>query len=217
VEGNAKLQGGASVATIGGSGAAGLAAEAVGAAMALLFNAASFLVPAACLLRIRTGAVAPAPARPAATVRTEIGLGYTANLALVVVFLVRVVGLLLATGGIGGMVGAPGHGTAEQVAGTARALVLNTSTGGLFGLLILLTGTGPRAAFYVVGSAVSGASLPARGSLLNPPAGPDHSGNAGAIHVFGTIPPGALPAGGLRHPKRAVGHHRRLRPLRRSC
>ena len=68
VEGNAKLQGSASVAAIGGRGAAGLAAEAVGAA-ALLFNAASFLVSAACLLRIRAGAAPPSArtsrARPA--------------------------------------------------------------------------------------------------------------------------------------------------------
>ena len=53
VEGNAKLQGGAQVASIGGRGLAGLAAEAIGAAPALLFNSASFLVSAACLLRIR--------------------------------------------------------------------------------------------------------------------------------------------------------------------
>ena len=56
VEGNAKLQGSASVATIAGRSAAGLAAQAVGAATALLFNGVSFLVSAACLLGIRTGA-----------------------------------------------------------------------------------------------------------------------------------------------------------------
>jgi len=74
VEGNAKLQGSAAVATIGGRAAAGLAAEAVGAALALLFNAASFLVSAACLLRLRAGPVPP-PARRATTVRTEIWQG----------------------------------------------------------------------------------------------------------------------------------------------
>ncbi|MGD0241753.1 MAG: MFS transporter [Streptosporangiaceae bacterium] len=50
IEGNAKLQGSATVASIGGRGAAGLAAQAVGNATALLFNAASFGVSAACLL-----------------------------------------------------------------------------------------------------------------------------------------------------------------------
>lgn len=58
IEGNAKLQGSASAAGIGGRGAAGLAAQAVGAAAALLFNAASFVVSAACLLSIRAE---PAP------------------------------------------------------------------------------------------------------------------------------------------------------------
>ena len=53
MEGNAKLQGSASAAAIGGRAAAGLAAQAVGAAAALLFNAASFVVSAACLLFIR--------------------------------------------------------------------------------------------------------------------------------------------------------------------
>lgn len=45
VAGNARLQGGASVAVIGGRAAAGLAAQALGAATALLFNAACFGVP----------------------------------------------------------------------------------------------------------------------------------------------------------------------------
>ena len=42
IEGNAKLQGSASAAGIGGRGVAGLAAQAIGAATALLFNTASF-------------------------------------------------------------------------------------------------------------------------------------------------------------------------------
>lgn len=52
MEGNAKLQGSASAALIGGRGAAGALAQAVGAAPAILLNAVSFLVSAACLLRI---------------------------------------------------------------------------------------------------------------------------------------------------------------------
>ena len=77
VDGNAKLQGGASVATIAGRGAAGLAAEAVGAATALLVNAASFLASAACLLAIHPAASAPAAissptaAEPRPTTRTR--------------------------------------------------------------------------------------------------------------------------------------------------
>jgi hypothetical protein len=53
LEGNAKLQGSAQVASLSGRALAGLAAQAVGDATALLFNAASFLVSAACLLAIR--------------------------------------------------------------------------------------------------------------------------------------------------------------------
>ncbi|MGH7734366.1 MAG: MFS transporter, partial [Gemmatimonadales bacterium] len=75
VEGDTKLQGSASVAAIGGRGAAGLAADAVGAATALLFNAASFLVSAACLLRIRTDLVPHRPRARATTVRAEMAQG----------------------------------------------------------------------------------------------------------------------------------------------
>ena len=67
VEGNAKLQGSAEVAQIGGRAAAGLAAQAVGDAAALLFNSASFLVSAGCLLSIRsTTSPRPPPAPPRA-------------------------------------------------------------------------------------------------------------------------------------------------------
>ena len=67
VAGSARLQGGASVAAIAGRGFAGLAAQAVGAVAALLFNAASFLVSALCLLRIRpTGPSPNRRGRPAA-------------------------------------------------------------------------------------------------------------------------------------------------------
>jgi MFS family permease len=53
LEGNAKLSGSQSVASISGRGLAGLAAQAVGTANSLLFNAGSFFVSVACLLAIR--------------------------------------------------------------------------------------------------------------------------------------------------------------------
>ena len=82
---------------------AGLAAQVLGAATALLFNAASFGVSAACLLRIRP--VAPPPARagrariwpgvtfvardpylrPLTIYAAAANLAYTGNLALVIV------------------------------------------------------------------------------------------------------------------------------------
>jgi len=136
LEGNAKLQGSMSVATIGGSSAAGLAAKAVGDAAALLFNAGSFLVSATCLLLIRARPAPRAPAKRATTVRAEIcegarfivrdpllrpmsiyaaiaNLANSGSTALVVVFLIRVagfgaaaVGLLMAATGVGGIAGA---------------------------------------------------------------------------------------------------------------
>jgi len=138
IEGNAKLQGSAAAATIGGRAASGIAAEAVGAATALLFNAASFVVSAACLIAIRPATSPPRAARPATTLRAEIAegtryirrdpylrpltlygcaanLAYSGSTALVVLLLVRVIGLgpaaaglLLAVSGVGGIGGALG-------------------------------------------------------------------------------------------------------------
>jgi predicted MFS family arabinose efflux permease len=183
VECNAKLQGSAEVALIGGRGAAGLAAQAVGDAAALLFNSASFLVSAACLLSIRTTTRPSPPASRTTTVWAEISAGirlisqdpylrpltvfaavanlaYGGSTALVVVFLVRVaglsaaaVGLLMATSGIGGIAGALTSRRLAQWLGTARTLLLATLASGLLGLLIPLTATGPRVACYAVGSA----------------------------------------------------------------
>lgn len=77
LEGNAKLSGSQSVASISGRGVAGLAARAVGTANSLLFNAGSFLVSAACLLAIR--AAGPGPARDrverTSTLRADIAEG----------------------------------------------------------------------------------------------------------------------------------------------
>ena len=165
VEGNARLQGGASAAAIGGRGLAGLIAQAIGPAAALLVNAVSFVVSALCLLHIRPEAPEArearearenpvTPGRRASSIRAEAwqgicfvardpylramtlyaavaNLAYTGNLALVVVFLVRVVGLgsaavglLLAAGGIGGVLGALGAPRLTRAFGTARTLVL---------------------------------------------------------------------------------------------
>jgi hypothetical protein len=234
VEGNAKLQGSAAVAAIGGRGAAGLAAEAMGAASALLFNAASFAVSAVCLLRIRAVAAPHRPDARAATVRAQItqgarfiaadpylrpltvygaaaNLAYTGSTALLVVFLVRVagfgaaaVGVLLAAGSIGGVLGAV---IARRLAcwlGTARALLLSVLTAGVFSLLIPLTGTGPRAACYVAGSAVASAGIAVgniiSGSFRQAYCPPSMLGRVTAgmrFLAFGSIPLGALLAGCL--------------------
>jgi MFS family permease len=180
-EGNAKLQGSASVALIGGRSAAGLAAEGLGTAAAVLFNAVSFLASAACLLRIHT--TPPRPARKACRpMRAEIGeamryivrdpylrpitwyavagnLAYGGYTAILVVFLVRVagfgsaaVGLLLGTGSVGGIAGALMARRLANYLGSARALQLSALIAGLSGLLIPLARTVSALTWYVAGS-----------------------------------------------------------------
>jgi Transmembrane secretion effector len=189
IEGNAKLQGSTQVAMIAGRGAAGLAAQAVGDATALLFNSASFVVSAACLLSIPPTVRPRPPASRVTSVRSEIAAGvkfivrdpylrlmtiyaavanltYSGSTALMVVFLVRVAGfggaetgLLMGSGSIGGVLGAL---TARHLArwlGTSRALLAGTVGTGLFGLLIPLTAAGPRTACYVIGSGLVSAGI----------------------------------------------------------
>jgi predicted MFS family arabinose efflux permease len=149
--------------------------------------------------------------RPLTIYGAAANLAYTGSTALLVVFLVRVagfgsaaVGLLLATGGVGGVLGAVITGRLTRRLGTARALLLSVLTGGLSGLLIPLTGTGPRAAFFVAGSAVAAGGIAVgnivAGSFLQAYCPPLMLGRITAgmrFLTFGTIPLGALLAGGL--------------------
>ncbi len=228
-EGNAWLQGGASAAAIGGRAAAGLAAQVLGAATALLFNAASFGVSAACLLRIRVPAARPDRAgrsgirpglafvardpflRPLTVYAAVANLAYTGNLALVVVFLVRVVrlgpataGLLLAAGGAGSLLGALLAPRLARALGAARALLLACLAGGLAGLLIPLTGRGPLLAAYLAGSVLIAVGLAVGnvivGSFRQEYCPPALLGRVTASMRFltaGMIPLGALLAGAL--------------------
>ena len=66
IEGNTKMQGSASAAAFAGPGLAGLTAQLLGAASALLGNAISFVVSAACLLGTRPPGGPVPPPRPAA-------------------------------------------------------------------------------------------------------------------------------------------------------
>lgn len=141
----------------------------------------------------------------------------TANLALtgyttlLVVFLVRVigltpgsVGLLTAVPGVGGILGALLTGRITARFGTARGLLLCTLGGVPFGLLIPLTGPGPRLAFYVAGALVSFAGL-AVGNIIIAAFRQSYSppGMCGRVTatmrflIFGTSPAGALLAGAL--------------------
>jgi MFS transporter len=225
---------GSSMASIAGRSAAGLAADAVGAASALLFNSASFLVSAACLLRIRLPETPARPARPSTSVRHEAWLGirlvardpylrpltlypaaanlaYTGNLALTVVFLVRVVGLgatavglLTAAAAIGGLLGAACARRLARAFGSARALIVTSLGSGLAGLLIPLTAAGPRLACYVAGSAaISGGIVVGNviiGSFRQAYCPPSMLGRVTAsmrFLAYGAVPLGALAAGAL--------------------
>jgi predicted MFS family arabinose efflux permease len=183
-EGNAKMFGAASAARLAGPGLAGLAAQAIGAASTLIFNAVSFLASAACLLRLPPGGGVDRQ-KSARTIRADItdglrmvirdeylrpmylfgaaaNLGLSGNAALAVVFLVRVIGvpaaaagLLLAVPGVSGVVSALTARRLAARAGAARALLLAALAMIPFGLLIPLAGPGPRLAWYVAGTLIA--------------------------------------------------------------
>jgi MFS family permease len=234
IEGNTKMQGSASAALFAGPGLAGLVAQVLGAVTALLCNAVSFLVSAVCLLGARPRAAAPPAAPRGTTLRREIGdglvlvlrdpflrqlsvfwavanLALTGYTALLVVFLVRVVGLtpgavglLAAVPGVGGILGAAATGRITARFGTARGLLLSTLAGVPFALLIPLTGPGPRLAFYVAGALLAFAGI-AVGNIIIAAFRQSYSppGMCGRVTatmrflIFGTSPLGALLGGGL--------------------
>jgi len=182
---NAKLQGSEAAAQVAGPGLAGLLAQLAGAVAGLVVDALSFLVSAVCLLRIARREQTAAAARTT-RLRQEIATGVRlvaadpylrvlalfgamTNLTLVgyqsilVVFLVRDVHVtpagvgallgLMSAGGVVGAVVAPG--IARRM-GSARALLFSALCSAPFGLLIPLTGPGPRLALVAVGGFVVG-------------------------------------------------------------
>lgn len=234
VEGNAKLQGSASAASLGGRGLAGLIAQALGAATAVLLNAISYVISAACLLTIRSSESVTKPPRPPFRLRRDIGegvrlvlrdpylrqislLGGLANFALdgyaaiIVVFLVRVVGLragyvgfLIAVPGVGGLVGALLARRIAAQLGTARTMLISTLCALPFALLAPLATSGPRITFYVVGVLVAatgiGVSNVIQVTFRQTYCRPEILGRVTATMrfvTFGTSPLGALAGGGL--------------------
>jgi MFS family permease len=241
IEGNTKMQGSASAAAFAGPSLAGVAAQVAGAVTALVGNAVSFLVSAACLLAVRPGRADHAgrsvrserPDRPT-TLRREIAdglmlvlrdpflrqlstfwaaanLALTGYTALLVVFLIRViglapgsVGLLTAVPGAGGILGALLTGRITARLGTARGLLLSTWCAVPFGLLIPLTGTGWRLGFYVVGAltaytgiAVGNVIIAAFRQSYSPPGMCGRVTATMRFLIFGTSPLGALLGGAL--------------------
>jgi MFS family permease len=187
MEGNAKLQGSASAALIGGRGAAGILAQAMGTASALMLNAVSFLVSAVCLLLIgparetrEARETRRVPGEVTAGVRLVAGdpylrpltlfalagnLLYSGYASLAVLFLARVVGfspavvgVLTAVGGVGGIAGALVTKRLCARLGSARVFIL-VSVSNVGGLLIPLTQTGYGVTWYVAGAIVLNAGI----------------------------------------------------------
>jgi MFS family permease len=185
--GNARLQGGASGAQVAGPGVAGLLAHLGGAVTALAFDAVTYLVSAACLLRIRTAErTVSDPGRESLATAARAGLRFvvrdpylrvlasfgalsnlalTAYQAILIVFLVRevgigagTIGLLFSVASLGGVGGAALAGPVARRFGSARGLFLLEVGAGLAALLLPLTSPGWGLFWLVLGDAgVSGA------------------------------------------------------------
>ena len=231
-EGNAKLQGSASAVQVVGPGAGGLIAQLFGAVSGLLADAASFGVSLVCLLTIRTDEPPRTAVRRALRHEIAAGLRYVtadpylrvlivfgavANLALtgyqaiLVVFLVRVVGvgsgtvgLLLALTSLGGVLGALVAGRIARWVGTARAVILCELVGTPFGLLIPLTSKGFGLTFMIVGGMLVVAGVVASNIVQSgfrqtyvPAAMRGRVSTSSAFLAYGAIPIGALLGGTL--------------------
>lgn len=183
-EGNAKLHATQTASYLVGPGLAGLIAQLAGAVTAVLLDAVTFLVSAACLSRIRT--VEPRPGRPAgsSSLRREVAdglrfvirdpylrvltvfgaasnIGLTGYQAVLVVFLVRsvglpagLVGLLIGLASVGGLIGAALATGLARRLGSARALLVAGALTGPPALLIPLAGPGGRVGWLVLGGAL---------------------------------------------------------------
>ena len=172
-EGNAKLLGSQQVAQVGGPGLGGLLAQAGGPVTGLLANAATFAVSFCCLTAMRpprdrppgdsgTGGMLDGlrfawrdPYLRAMTAFSSLGnLALTGVDALLIIFLVRTIGLssaaaglVMASLGVGGVLGALTARPLGRRVGTARALLIAVPVGLCFALLLPLADKGPRLAF----------------------------------------------------------------------
>jgi MFS family permease len=138
-------------------------------------------------------------------------LALTGYMALLVVFLVRVVGLppglaglLTAVPGAGGILGALLAGRLTARFGTARGLLLSTLCALPFALLIPLTGRGAALLSYLAGTLVAFTGIAAGNVIIaafrqsySPPGMCGRVTATMRFLIFGTSPLGALLAGGL--------------------
>lgn len=166
VEGNSKLSAGGSVAEISGPALGGVLVQWLSAPLAILFDAASFLISALFLGAIRTPETPPKPAEERQSVRSEITEGLRVVLsnpvlralaacsgtftffgnffALYPLYVVRdlgmppaLVGLFVGAGGIGALVGAVLVGPVTRRFGVGPTLIGSLAFAGIVGSLIL--------------------------------------------------------------------------------
>jgi MFS family permease len=189
LEGNAKLQGSESAVRVAGPGVAGLLAQAFGAVTGLLADAVTFLISVVCLKRIEVVEPDRAPDEERAPLQRQIieGLrfvgrdpylrpmvtwGAAINMALMgyqavqVVFLVRTVGLnpalvgmLLTSGSVGGIVGALMASRFSRRFGSARGLLLLQAVTAPFALLMPMTTAGPGLLLFAMGGFLVGIGI----------------------------------------------------------
>lgn len=229
-EGNAKLLGTREVAQIGGPGLGGLLAQAGGPVTGLLADAVSFAVSFCCLSAMRpprdrqpggpdTGGVLDGfrfawrdPYLRAMTAFSSLGnLALTGVDALLVVFLVRTIGLssaaaglVMASFGVGGVLGALAARPLGRRFGTARAIVIAVPGGLCFTLLLPLADKGPQIAFASVGMICAGCSIVIANVLIDSftqtyvsPGMLGRVASATRAASFAMMPFGALLAGAL--------------------
>ncbi|MEU2155829.1 MFS transporter [Streptomyces sp. NPDC019396] len=232
MDGNAKLQAADQTTRVAGPGLGGLVAQFVGSAIGLLFEVLAYVVSTVCLLSIRATESLPArEPRPMVReiadglrfvtgdryVRTITVFGAAVNMALAgyqatqIVFLVRsvgaapgLVGMLVAFGGAGGILGGLAASRVSRRFGTARGLLYVQLVASPFGLLIPLTHEGPGLALFAVGSTMMMAGLVACNVIIVSfrqsycPPGLIGRVTATTLFVnFSTIPLGALLGGAM--------------------
>jgi predicted MFS family arabinose efflux permease len=194
-EANAKLQGSAQVAFVGGSGVGGLIAQLFGAVGGILIDALTYLVAVISLGSIRRREPKIDRSARRTTIRADIAEGVkflvrdpymrvialcagvenlllSGALALLVVFLVRdvgvsagFVGVLMIADSLGGLAGAIIATRVTAWLGTARALIVLAVASAPFGLLIPLTSKGAGLLFFVIGLGVPAAGMVACGII----------------------------------------------------
>ncbi|WP_084557654.1 MFS transporter [Hamadaea tsunoensis] len=194
-EANAKLDGSAQVAFIGGSGVGGLIAQLFGAVGGILIDAVTYLVAVVSLSAIRKREPKMDRSASPTTIREDIAEGVrflvrdpymriialcagienlllSGALALLVVFLVRdvgvsagFVGVLMIADSVGGFAGAVIATRVSKWLGTARALIVLAVASAPFGLLIPLTTKGFGLLFFAVGLGVPAAGMVACGII----------------------------------------------------